>query len=74
MEFVVFLSHSLISSVFNVSKVVSGQVALSTIKETNNECRKSELAVTLVVNNGCVAPLILVTASPAFSSERGIDT
>jgi hypothetical protein len=54
MEFVAFFSLSLISSAFNTSKVVSDQVAFSTIKETNNECSKSDLAVTLVVNNGCV--------------------
>jgi hypothetical protein len=74
MEFVAFLSLSLISSAFYISKVVGDEVAFSTIKQTNNECSKSELAVTLVANNGCVAPLILVTASTAFSSERGVDT
>jgi hypothetical protein len=43
------------------------------MQETNNECSKSELAVTLVVNNGYVVPLILVTASTASSAQLGVD-
>ena len=45
----------------------------SKVKETKNECSKSELAVTLVVKNGYLAPLIVVNASTAFSSERDVD-